>query len=296
MLTGATGFLGRHVVKEFRNEQWRTIAISREKAASNVIQESLEIASIDSSSTTDECVEFFSQLIGPVCLVHLAAHYSGLHTTSDVSKLVESNIHFPVRLVDALSRSKPGSRVINISTLFQRFENKAYSPVSLYAASKESFLKLLDFYAESDLLKVIDVTFGDTYGLNDVRGKLMNLLIVNVGSINVINLGSGNQNMSLTHIVDVARGIMQVIKYDDSIARVGVWRVQIPPTDNITVRNLITLIEKVTSKKVACDFNPARDRKRELYSPITNLEPLPNYAPTIVLEDGIKEMFEAKKS
>ena len=212
----------------------------------------------------------------------------------DVTKLVESNIYFPTRLVDALWRAKPNSTVINISTLFQHFESRDYSPLSLYGATKESFLKILDFYAQSELLKVADITIGDTYGANDVRRKLIDLLISHVGSTDTLKLGSGRQNMSLMHITDVARGITRVIDDHHSIPAKEVWRVQMPPTENISVRDLVAKIEKIAAKPMLCTFDASRDRKREIYAPIQGLKKLPNYEPLIDLETGLKLLLGQK--
>ena len=291
MITGASGFLGRHVVEEIRKSNHPIFAICRSRFDTPTNLKREEIASVDSSSTVNEFEAFFAKIDYPVVLVHLAAHYSNLHSADDVSKLVETNIHFPARLIDALSSAKPNSNVINISTLFQRFESSDYSPLSLYGATKESFLKILDFYAESEILKIVDITIGDTYGSNDSRRKLINLLISHVGSTDTLRLGSGRQNMSLMHITDVARGISQLIENHKSIPSGEVWRVQIQPTENITVRELVNRIEKISGKSMCCTFDASRDRKREIYAPIQGLKKLPNYKPLIDLETGLKSLL-----
>ena len=292
VITGATGFLGRHVLAELANTNLRLLAITRDKSKAQIATQIAEVAQVDSHSSIEELNEFFKAIQGSVVLAHLATHYSMAHSATDVEKLVDANISYPLRLVDALSRTKPGSAVLNISTLFQHFESKSYSPVSLYAATKESFLKLLDFYAETKVLRVADLTIGDTYGVDDTRGKLMNLLISNVGSEKTLNLGSGLQNMSLIHVSDAARAIVKVLQEFDSTPTGSVWRVQVPPTDNILVRDLIAEIERISTKKISCTFDPSRDRRREIYSPIIGLEQLSGYSPTVDLVSGVKSMLE----
>ena len=291
VITGASGFLGRHVVEEIRKSNHSIVAICRNRLATPANLQLNEVACVDSNATVKEFESFLAEISGPVVIAHLAAHYSNLHSADDITKLVESNIHFPTRLLDALSRAKPNSTVINISTLFQHFESRDYSPLSLYGATKESFLKILDFYAQSELLKVADITIGDTYGANDVRRKLIDLLISHVGSTETLKLGSGRQNMSLMHITDVARGITRVIEDHQSIPSKEVWRVQMPPTENISVRDLVAKIEKIAAKPMLCTFDASRDRKREIYAPIQGLKKLPNYEPLIDLETGLKSML-----
>ena len=291
VITGASGFLGRHVVEEIRKSNQSIIAICRSSLNTPSNLQLAEVASVDSNSTVKELEAFFAKIDYPVVVANFAAHYSNLHSADDIARLVESNIHFPTRLIDALARAKPNSTVINISTLFQHFESREYSPLSLYGATKESFLKILDFYAESELLKVADITIGDTYGANDVRRKLIDLLISHVGSTDTLRLGSGRQNMSLMHITDVARGISQVIEDYQSIPSKEVWRVQMQPTENISVRELVAKIEKISGKPLCCTFDASRYRKREIYAPIEGLKKLPNYEPLIDLETGLKSLL-----
>jgi len=296
VITGATGFLGRHVVKELRKSNQIIIAICRNRFTSSPTLRLDEIASVDSSASVKEFEAFFQRIDGPVIVVHLAAHYASNHTADDISKLVESNIHFPTRLIDAFSRAKPNSNVINMSTLFQHFESRDYSPLSIYGAIKESFLKILDFYAETEVLQVADVTIGDTYGSSDTRRKLIDLLISHVGSTETLMLGSGRQNMSLMHIADVARGLAQLIANHKSIPSREVWRVQMPPTENISVRELVAKIEKISGKPMLCTFDASRDRQREIYAPVQGLKKLPDYEPVIDLETGLKELLALRST
>lgn len=292
VITGATGFLGRHVLADLADTNLKIIAILRDKQSRPDNSTKFEVASVDSHSSGEDFADFFRSIEGSVVLAHLATHYSAAHSATDVEKLVEANIRFPLRLVDAFSRTKPGSAVVNISTLFQRYESRDYSPVSLYAATKESFLKLLDFYAEMRVLRVADLTIGDTYGLADTRSKLMNLLIENIASRTTLSLGSGLQNLSLIHVIDAAHAVAKVLRQSEQISAGSVWRVQVPPTDNISVRDLITKIETISAKKIKCTFDASRDRQREIYSPILGLEQLSGYAPQIDLASGIKTMLE----
>lgn len=120
----------------------------------------------------------------------------------------------------------------------------------------------------------------------------MNLLIENIASRTTLNLGSGLQNMSLIHVTDAAQAVAKVLRDSDQITNGGVWRVQVPPTDNILVRDLITKIETISAKEVTCTFDSSRDRQREIYSPILGLEQLSGYAPKINLASGIKTMLD----
>jgi len=294
VITGSSGFLGRHVLHELKARSIEYFPIPRVQSESDSKPHGAKIKAINSSSSVEQFSEFISRIDGEVVLVHLATHYSGVHKESDLEKLLESNIAFPLRVVEAFANVKPGSTMVNISTLFQHFESKEYSPLSLYGASKEAFLRFLQYYAEFELLRVADLTICDTYGREDTRGKLMSILVRCALEDRQVALGSGLQNMSLIHVTDAARAVVLIVENSKSFPHGKIWRVQAPPSENILVKDLITKIEEVSGKRIKHTFDPSRDRRREIYSPIFGLEPLPGYSPSIDLSQGVKMLLEEK--
>jgi CDP-3, 6-dideoxy-D-glycero-L-glycero-4-hexulose-4-reductase len=294
IVTGASGFLGRHLVDQIQNLNFQVLHLSRDKKKIRLETNKIDVCSVDSHSSYQELYDFFFEINSEVVLVHLATHYAGNHSPDDVNKMVVSNIEFPLKVIEALSRAKPGSSVINLSTLFQHFESHYYSPTSLYAATKEAFLRLLEYYASFKLLKVVDITVGDTYGLNDTRRKIIPLLIESVLLGKPIVLGSGLQNLSLIHVTDAARGIAEVIRNLNTDIADEIRRIQIAPSNNILVKDLVKRIEEISGKKLLCTFDPLLDRKREIYMPVSGLNQLESFAPLIDLDTGIRQLLEQK--
>ena len=89
VITGASGFLGRHVVEEIRKSNHPIFAICRSRLNSPTNLKREEIASVDSSSTVNKLEAFFATIDGPVVVVHLAAHYSNRYGCAD--KFIENN-------------------------------------------------------------------------------------------------------------------------------------------------------------------------------------------------------------
>ena len=67
-------------------------------------------------------------------------------------------------------------RMVNTGTSWQHYENSDHRPSNLYAATKQAFEEILNFYATAYPLRVCSLHLSDTYGPNDIRPKLFGFL------------------------------------------------------------------------------------------------------------------------
>jgi len=274
ILTGSSGFLGRNLLSSGLINDKYIVHIPRSQ---NV--------------ETDEFCEQLLKLEGPLTVLHLATHYSGQHLSADIDKMIEANIRLPMKLAEALSRTHPGSRFVNISTLFQRLDSAQYAPTSLYASTKEAILKVLDFYAQSGLLNVVDLTVGDMYGLGDTRPKLIPMLLNSLSTGATVSLGSGKQILSLLHVDDTVRAVWAAMQIDKRDQGNETYRVAALPKHTITVRGLVELLSQLAKRTLNVTFDPTRDRPREIYLPICGLVALPNFEARLTLEAGLSSLI-----
>jgi nucleoside-diphosphate-sugar epimerase len=123
------------------------------------------------SSTMDEIVKRSN----PDVVFHLASLFLSQHRPENVEPLIQSNLLFSTQLVEAMVNN--GCKLlVNTGTSWQHFEDAHYSPVNLYAATKQAFEVILDYYVEAKGLALISLALFDTYGPGDPRPKLFSLL------------------------------------------------------------------------------------------------------------------------
>ncbi|WP_443864320.1 NAD-dependent epimerase/dehydratase family protein, partial [Fusobacterium ulcerans] len=106
---------------------------------------------------------------------HLASLFIAEHESKDVDNLLNSNIVFGTHLLEGMKESE-NKLLINTGTSWQHYNSEEYNPVDLYAATKEAFEKILKYYVEAEEVRCITLKLFDTYGENDTRPKLINLL------------------------------------------------------------------------------------------------------------------------
>ena len=95
---------------------------------------------------------------------------------------------------------------MNTGSYSQHYGGRAYSPVSLYAATKQAFQDILQFYCEVRGLRAVTLELPDTYGPDDKRPKLFSLLDRVARSGETLQMSPGEQLLDLLHVDDVVHG------------------------------------------------------------------------------------------
>ena len=292
VITGSTGFLGRHFINSdfarlhniyrvVRTERFEKLTTSEHKSK----------RFIQSSASTNEIIDFFGLINGPINVVHLATQFASNHSHSDVQPMLDTNVALPTKLAEALAQTRKDGLFMNISTLFQRFEGQEYSPTSFYASTKEAILRILDFYAQSKQMSVVDLTVGDMYGFSDTRPKLIPYLAQALMTEEKVTVGSGSQVLSLLHVQDAVRALTTSIQLGRLKTQNSVMRIGTIPHRYLTVKELIELMEIISGRKFNIEFDGSRDRSREIYSPISGLLGVPGYSEGISIEEGLRDLF-----
>ncbi|MQG88236.1 MAG: NAD-dependent epimerase/dehydratase family protein [SAR202 cluster bacterium] len=174
LITGASGFIGGHLVNKLLTQSHEIHALTRQETNLGLFGESLDkIACHQHDGSTISILEIIEQT-KPDAVIHLASLFIGEHRTEDVQGLISSNILLSTQLVEGMCQNNV-RLLINAGTSWQHYQNNEYSPVNLYAATKQAFRSVLKYYVESTDIMVVNLELFDTFGPNDRRGKIFSL-------------------------------------------------------------------------------------------------------------------------
>ncbi len=282
MVTGATGFVGRHLVRRLFDDGWSVAALVRNADADLP-------GAVDQHTVSGDVEQLTSVVanIRPTVCFHLATAFRGVHVAADIDPMVETNIGFGTKLAEAVSRSGD-CRFVNTGTVWQHYHAQTYSPVSLYAATKQAFTDVLRFYQEVDHLDVVTLELTDTYGPGDTRPKLLPHLVRAVREGLPVELTDGTQLIDLLHVSDAVSALLATAN-GESGATYGA-----SSDAAITLKELVQRVEAVSGESVDARWGARQARPREMMRPWMVSDPPPNWSPTMSLEDGIAELFQEK--
>jgi len=205
LVTGATGFVGGHLVRRLLADGWETHAIVRPTSNVVALREVLGSGNVHEHDGSTMGLIGILRSVHPGIVFHLASLVVGEHSTDDVDPLVQSNILFGTQLLEAMAVAGV-SDIVNTGTYWQHYEGREYSPVSLYAATKQAFQDILQFYCEARGLRAVTLELPDTYGPDDKRPKLLFLLDRAARSGEILQMSPGEQFLDLLHVDDVVHG------------------------------------------------------------------------------------------
>ena len=213
LITGASGFVGSHVLDDCLKNNFNVHAIFRhsKKNASFTKKYKKQIFPIFYNNIYEIKNKLTNCKIDYV--IHCATHYIKKHDHNDIENIIKSNVLFSTILLDAVVNIKI-KKFINLGTVWQHFNDTKNLAFNLYAATKQSFECIFNYYKNQyTKIKFYNILLTDTFGINDKRKKLIPALLKNFNNKNQnkINIPK-NLSMNLVNINEVTKCLNILLK------------------------------------------------------------------------------------
>jgi CDP-paratose synthetase len=289
LLTGGTGFTGSHLLAALIKEDFDIILLKRSTSATWRIREWTDlIETIDVDRQPLESA-FKGKEISTV--IHTACQYG--RNQEDISELVESNVLFPLRLLETASKFKV-DKFINFDTFFNT-TSSTYEHLSHYSKTKKHFIDWLVGF--SDLHKIINLRFGHIYGPYDAPSKFVPWILSQLQlGIDSVSLTEGSQLRDFIYIDDVISAVIFFLKrqLDE-----GYNSFDIGSGKLTTVRCFVEMVKKEIEVQKGCPcvtrlgFGDLSCRHGEIMEPDMDCRPVfeLGWSPRATLEYGISSLI-----
>jgi len=215
LITGATGFIGKNLLDYFLKKKYFIYAILRKSKKNIKFSKEHKINKNFKSIIFSDIYDLKKQLLNYKIdyVIHAATHYVKKHKSSDINKIIESNILFPTVIIDLLCNKKI-NKFINFGTVWQHYNNKKEHAYNLYASSKQAFNKIFNYYRNQfPETKFYNLLISDTFGKNDKRKKLIPIIIKNYNKKKTVNIPK-NLSINLVNVKYIINVIENIINKD----------------------------------------------------------------------------------
>lgn len=290
LVTGASGFIGQNLIKIFLEKEYEIHVVVRPNSDTLSIDKRASVFIY--SGKTDELISYCKaeKFDG---IMHLASLFLASHTNNDIENLISSNIMFGTQLLEAAVQSKI-KWFLNTGTFWQNYEDEVYNPVNLYAATKEAFENIAEFYIQTSDIIFTTVKLSDTFGPNDTRNKIFNFWGKIANSSEVLDMSAGEQIIDISYIEDVlnAFDIMIVNLNSKEAIRYNNKNYVVSNNERMSLKELSKVFEKATGKILNINWGGREYRQREVMKPYSKGEKVPNWEQKFSLEEAIKNVMK----
>jgi len=291
LITGAGGFIGRHLTSGLRRRGVQVHALIRQSSSRALPKEWQDVVVVERWDETSADLARIVAQVKPDVVFHVASRFIAEHKPEQVDELINSNVLFGVQLLEAMACAGV-TDLVNFGSSWQHYMNRPYSPVCLYAATKQAFEALLQFYVEARGVRAVTLKLFDTFGPDDDRGKLFATLLRIARTGETLDLSAGEQMVDFVFIDDVVDAAVQAAERLESHPDPMNETYAVSSGHPLSLRDFVAEVAATIGDDVRVNWGARPYRAREVMTLWKDFATLPEWAPRHSLQDGIRKTLD----
>lgn len=294
LITGITGYIGSRLARTLLPD-CQIYGLARQPLndayLTQELREKIVFLPYDGSG---ESVMEAMETSRPDAVYHLAACYTTAHDMPAVIQLLNSNLALGTYLLEAMCAARC-RRLVYTTTVTTHCTGAEYRPLTLYAATKQAFSSLVEYYTSAGLLNAAALALPDTYGPGDRRPKVLNLIRQTVLSSAPLDLTSGRQIFDTVYIDDVVRGLVTTAAALEHTNTAHSF-FQLFGAAPRSLRDTVDLMLRVNGLTYQVNWGGRPDPEYLTETPIRIYPAPPDWKPQVLLEDGLRRFWNDTSS
>jgi UDP-glucose 4-epimerase len=282
LVTGATGFIGGHLVRRLAAAGARVTGVARRVAPSEqegIVWRATNVADIDAVRALVDDAE-------PEIIFHLASHVAGARDVGLILPTLEGNLVSAVNLLTAATERR-GIRVVLAGSLEEPDPNQPCPPSSPYAAAKSAasaYGRMFNsLYGTEVSLARIFMVYGPEQ--KDLQ-KLIPYVILSLLKGEVPQCSSGARLVDWVYVHDVVEGLLALAMSGETDARpvdLGTGRMA-------SVREVVETLADIVNPSLKPAFGAMPDRPVEQVrsADVEDSQRRIGWTPMIDLREGLE--------
>ncbi|MGC4048690.1 MAG: NAD(P)-dependent oxidoreductase [Paludibaculum sp.] len=285
LLSGATGFLGSHLLRALLNSGYNVVAARRSTSNTWRIADQLERIHLVNVDTTPLSEIFERRRID--ILIHAATCYGRKGET--VRQIVESNLLFPLELLE-LARRYSATTFINTDTVLPEALN-------YYVLSKKQFLEYGRRFAGSAGPHFVNLRLEHIYGPHDDSGGFIPFLIqAFLRREPHVDLTRGEQRRDFVYVEDAVDAYLLLLRNLGRLHKPFV-EFTIGSGQARELAGVVRRIHQACNAETELRFGALPYRPGEVMHSQADIEPLRSlgWAPAVELDAGLIRTIDTER-
>lgn len=214
LVTGGAGFVGKHLVTRLVDRGFIVTVLEHPSASVETLSD--DVTTFQPDLTTGwEPISEIVNAVNPDVIIHLAAIVRAKPESEWLAPLLNTNILLGAHLLQA-AVDVGVKRFVAAGSYWQSIKRAGdYDPVNLYAATKQSFSDLLQYFGTTGSIDTVLLKLFGNYGPDDSRKNLFAALKSSVNSPEPVAMTDGHQCVDVVHIEDVCSAFLSATQSSD---------------------------------------------------------------------------------
>lgn len=291
LLTGATGFLGSHLLRGLLSNGYSVVILKRSRSDTWRINDLLDkcvVYDLDTISLRDV---FKNNNIKAV--IHTATCYGRKGET--VTQIVGANLMLPLSILE-LSDEFDVDVFFNTDTFFN-VDTVLPGGLNTYVLSKKHFLDYGCQIARTSNVQFTNIRLEHLYGPGDDSSKFIPSIIrVFLNNEVSLDLTAGEQERDFIYVDDVIAAYLMLLEHEPELTR-PVAYFELGGGRAIALADLVKLARRVSKSHTKLNFGSLPYRQDEIMHSEANIDNLKNigWEVNTSLEDGLAKVISYEK-
>ena len=290
LITGITCYIGCELARRLVADGVQVSGIVREDSNMERLSPFQSEVSLYLSDGTQSSLDLALGESKPDIIIHLAGCYVMDDTPEQEAEMVEANVDFGMRLLQAVKKSGT-YKIINTGSHFQYYESYQPHPLNFYAKTKQIFADNLFEFSREQGFHFVNLIIFESYGPRDWRKKLFQAIAQCQSSGETLPMVASDPIMDFAHIDDIVDAYIHAAFLLESCPeKVNGHSYALTGGERRHISELIRLFEEIGDQRITIE------KKLDLPGVKRVLNPwkgpiLPGWRPKVSLRDGIQKFL-----
>ena len=228
----------------------------------------------------------------PNLIINCAASQILNDDKKSIQKLLKSNLYSNIMFLNQATNNKNFKGYISFGTKWEFDAERKYKPLNFYAATKNANDTFFKYFSLKKNVTTVSLKIFDTYGSDDKRNKVLNLLLRKYKKNQSLKITPGKQYLDFVHIKDICELINIICKdiLNDKLKGFNYFTVS--SKRPIKLKSLVNKMNLILNKKLNVKIGAKKYRLNEAMKPISKLYNYPSWKPKLNLVKEIKKIFD----
>lgn len=296
-VTGATGFIGKHLVNRLVREGYSVGALVRPTS------DSLKSQSLDGVTVFPGDIRNYEDITSafsafqPDAVIHLVTYYAIMHRADEIGVMLDTNVKGTINLLEAAKEYGRISLFINTSSTqvydpksWRLSESDEIKPQSLYAVTKRNAEDACTFYASAYPLPCVTLRLFPPYGPGDQERRLIPYVIGSILKNTPPNLTTGKQEWDFIYVDDIVNAYLAVLRSKSLTGGHTIFNVG--TGQPVSIRTIVEKIRTHLDSRIDLPWGSVPHRANEVWynsADITKAECDLGWKPLTGIDEGLEK-------